>query len=511
LIYVLPEINPGKKVILRLMNFRKNEILLLFIVLLFFSSSIIVLSKRWFLADSYYSQGPLVFAAFLWLLFRYYRSLKNMIQPSRIEGTVILFLAILLDLSGRYLAIQTFQFFAVYFLITGLVLFYLGKSFALKNFMLFVYLLLAIPLPGFILDPLTFDMKIFSAHVSELILSVIYPSIERYGSMLYINNYYLEITPACSGMENLFGMASLLWFFALVQKRKLVAWIDYLISVPAAIISNILRIIIVSVLTVNGYGKFALEDFHEGIGILIFLVILFPVSLFNDLSFGLPVSENIDKGDKPQIEKGNKNLLPFIFVMIPLTVFSLFSQVKAFYPEEKKFYVKLNLIADETDRWSSVDEPLPESYYRMLNTDDILMRQYVRKGSTGEDGKVYLYFFHSVGDRGPFLHRPELCLKGEGYNLIEQNNVMISGMAARRMLFSRNGRGLLVYYWYRFNDRTVGNYFDLQKILITQFAKDYDCMMFRLSRVVDLNSIEKGDALLREFAEKEIPLILKKL
>jgi EpsI family protein len=493
------------------MNFRRDEALLFLAVLLFFSSSIIVLSMRWFLADSYYSQGPLVLAAFLWLLYRNYKSSKNRAQPSRITGTVIIVFAMFLDLSGRYLAIETFQYFAVYFLIAGLVLFYHGRSFALKNFMLFVYLLLAIPLPGFILDPLTFDMKMFSAHVSELILSVIYPSIERYGSMLYINNYYIEITPACSGMENLFGMVSLLWFFALIQKRRFIAWIDYLISIPAAIISNILRIIIVSVLTVNGYGKFALEDFHEGIGILIFLVILFLVSLFNELSFGLPASMKSKDGCNPQTEKEKRDLLPYIVVMIILTVFSLVYQVKAFYQEEKEFPDKLNLIAAETDRWSSVDEPLPESYYRMLNTDDILMRQYIRKGSTGEDGKVYLYFFHSVGDRGPFLHRPELCLKGEGYNLLEQNDVMINGTPARRMLFSRNGRGLLVYYWYRFNDRTVGNYIDLQKILITQFAKDYDCMMFRLSRVVQLNNVEKGESVLLDFARNEMPLILKKL
>ncbi len=493
------------------MNFRRNEILLFSAILLFFNSSIIVLSKRWFLADSYYSQGPLVIAAFLWLLYRNYKSLKHSTQPSHITGTLITFFAMLLDLSGRYLAIGTFQYFAVYFLITGLVVFYLGRSFVLKNFMLFVYLLLAIPLPGFILDPLTFDMKMFSAHVSELILSVIYPSIERYGSMLYINNYYIEITPACSGMENLFGMVSLLWFFAIIQKRRFIAWIDYLISIPAAIISNILRIIIVTVLTVNGYGKFALEDFHEGIGVVIFIVILFLVSLFNEISFGLPASENIKRGYKPQPEKGERNLFPYIIVMMLLTVFSLVYQVNAYYHEEKIFPHKLNLIAAETDGWRSVDESLPGSYYRMLNTDDILMRQYIRKKSTGEDGKVYLYFFHSSGDRGPFLHRPELCLKGEGYNMLEQNDVMINGTPARRMLFSRNGRGLLVYYWYRFNDKNVGSYIDLQKLLITQFAKDYDCMMFRLSRVVQLNSVEKGESVLMEFAVKEMPIILKKL
>ena len=494
------------------MNFRKKEILLLIVVLIFFSSSIAVLTKRWFLADSYYSQGPLVIAAFFWLLYKNYKNFRFSKKPSHASGAALMFFAILLDLSGRYLSIETFQYFSVYFCIIGLAVFFLGRSFTVKNRMIFVYLLLAIPVPGFILDPLTFDMKMFSAQVSEVLLSFIYPSIERYGSMLYINNYYIEITPACSGMENIFGMVSLLWFLALIQKRKIIAWIDYLVSIPAAIVSNISRIIIVTVLTVNGYGKFALEDFHEGIGFVIFLVIFFIVSLFNDLSFRISDSpENNKNMDLQHSDSGKRNILPYIAVMTFLAFFSFIYQLKVFNQEEKKFPLKKDMIAAETQLWSSVDEPLSESYYKMLNTDDILMRQYIRKGSTDEDGKVYLYFFHSVGDRGPFLHRPELCLTGEGYNLLEQNDIRINGKPARRMLFSRNGRGLLVCYWYRFNNKTIGNYIDLQKTLLTRFTKDYDCMMFRLSRVVDLNSVEIGDAVLMKFAENEMPLILKNL
>lgn len=494
------------------MNFRRNNILLLLAVLIFFSSSIIVLSKRWFLANSYYSQGPLVITAFFWLLYRNYRNFRQEIIPSYIPGFLIVLSAAILDLSGRYLAVQTFQYFSVYFLIIGLTVFYLGRNFTLNYFMLFIYLLLAIPLPGFLLDPLTFDMKMFSAYISEVLLSFIYPSVERYGSMLYINKYFIEITPACSGMENIFSMVSLLWFFAQIQKRKIIAWIDYAIAIPAAIVANILRIFIVSVLTVNGYGKFALDDFHEGIGIAVFLVIFFLVSLFNDLSFRLPDSaENSKSGVRLQPDTGNRNIIPYIIAMSFLAVFSLAYQVNAYHQVEKKFPLKMNLIAAETDRWRSVDQPLSDSYYRMLNIDDILMRQYIRKGSLGEEGKVYLYFFHSVGDRGPFLHRPELCLTGEGYNLVEHNELLINGRPAKRMLFSRNGRGLLVYYWYMFDGDVIGNYADLQKVFITRLKKDFDCMMFRFSRIVDLNRVKEGDAVLQEFSEKEMPLILKNL
>jgi hypothetical protein len=158
-----------------------------------------------------------------------------------------------------------------------------------------------------------------------------------------------------------------------------------------------------------------------------------------------------------------------------------------------------------------LDEQLEDSYYTMLRTEDILMRQFIRKGSVGEEGKVYLYFVHSMNDREPFLHRPELCLAGEGYNLIVQNEISIQGIPVCRLLFSRNGRGLLVYYWYKFNDRWVGSYIGIQKEFITQVGRGYSCAMFRLSRVIDLNNIEKGERVLMDFAEKDIPLLLKDL
>lgn len=494
------------------MNFRIKEIILLFAVLLFFNSSIAELAARWFLAGDYYSQGPLVTAAFFWLLYRSYRSCGKVTGPSYLTGSLIISLAILLDISGRFLDIRTFQYFAVYMLITGGAVFFLGRSFAAKNLMLFIYLLLAMPLPGFLLDSVTFNMKMFSSYISEVFLSVIYPSIEQYGSILYINSYYIEITPACSGMENIFGMASLLWFLALIQKSKVVAWIDVVISLPAAIVSNILRIIIVSVLTVNGYGKFALEDFHEWIGVIIFLVILFPVSLFNDISFKFtenPGDKEVEGFTRSDVK--SRKLLPYIFVMSLLAVVSLVYQLNAYNRIETKYPLMKDLIAMETSGWRSADEPLDGSYYSMLGTDDILMRQYIRKGSAGEDGKVYLYFVHAVGSRAPFLHRPELCLMGEGYNLIEESEVFIKGAPARRMLFSRNGSGLIVYYWYSMNENRIGSYIKLQRHLITQLNRDYSCIMFRLSRIVDLNNVERGECVLREFAEKEIPQIFRNL
>lgn len=494
------------------MYFRIKEILLLLPVFLLFSSSIAVLVSRWFLPGAYYSQGPFIIIAFFWLLYRACRSSEKIIRPSYISGSAVVLLALLLDVSGRYLEIHTLQYFAVYFLIAGGVFFYFGRSFAAENFMLFIYLLLAIPLPGFLLDSVTFSMKILSARISEILLLCIYHSAERYGSILYVNNYCIEITPACSGMENIFGMVSMLWFLALIQKKRIIALIDLVISVPAAFISNIVRIVSVSILTVKGYGRFALEDFHEGIGVVVFLAVFFIIALFNDISFRLPEKKGVkEKNIFILSTAGKSKLFLYVIIMSLLAFISLRFQLKGYSGIEIVHSDAKNLIGMETKGWSSVDETLSEWYYSMLGTDDLLMRRFIKKGSTGEEGRVYLYFVHAEGERGPFLHRPELCLAGEGYNPVEESRIFINGFPARRILLSRRGRGLLVYYWYRVNENRIGSYAELQRNLITRLDRDFCCMMFRLSRVVDLNDVEKGEAVLRSFAEDDIPVILKKL
>ncbi|HOP65063.1 MAG TPA: EpsI family protein [Spirochaetota bacterium] len=493
------------------MYFRNKVIILLLISLVYFSSSIYVLISRWLFQNSYYSHAPLVAAAFLWLLFRAFKTTENR-EPSYYSGIIIIFSAVIFDIAGRVSHIATLQYLSIYIFITGITVLFFGRKFLRQNFMIFVYLLLAIPLPGFLLDTVTFNLKIFSAGMSEKLLSVIYPSVYRNGAIIFIRGYYIEITPACSGMENIFSMVSLLWFFALIQKRRAAAWADYLLSVPAAVLSNVLRIIIVSVLTVNGYGKFALEDFHEGIGLLIFFIILIPVLIFNDISFRDTFSnrkrESINKADT---ENNRVNLKPVITVMAIFAFISVALQVKSPGATVSNYPLLKEAIAKETANWTSVDEELEESYFSMLKTDDILMRKFIRKGSSGEEGKVYLYFVHARGDRGPFLHRPELCLQGEGYNLVEQSEINAGGVPVTRMLFFRNGKGLLVYYWYSFNGRLLNDYLELQRALVFRLNRNYRCIMFRLSKVVSPDKVSDSEKILLDFAENEMPEIIKGL
>lgn len=488
---------------------------ILILTSLFFFESMKDLILRWLQTGSYYTQGPLIFVLFFYILYKKYKTAVTTPENSHVTGIFLISLSLFVDLFGRYASIVSLQFFSIYLFIAGGSFFFLGKSFIYHNKSLFVFLLLAIPFPAFILDHATFYMKLAAANISGLLLHMIYPSTVLHGTTLSINGYYIEVSPACSGMHNIFGMASLLWFFAIFQKRNSIAALDYILTIPAAIISNILRILIVTILTVQGLGKFALGTFHEVIGVIIFIIIFAIVAPFNEWpAFKSGRIEN--SGGDDFADHGNKKSIALLLVIMSImTAASAAFMWKSTGQTKKQYHPERNSILAETPGWKSYDEALGENYFSMLNTDDILMRGYYKKNDSPGKTIVYLYFVHAIGDRTPFLHRPDLCLKNEGYNLLDKKVTILptTGMPASRMLFARGKKGLLVYYWYRYNGRQLGAYSDLQLNMLTDMitgrSDTMDCSMIRLSMVVDPPDTGKDEAILREFAEKEIPLIFR--
>ena len=150
------------------------RVLLFFLTSIFFFPSIKELFVQWFTTGSYYTQGPFVCIVFFWILLKRYRSSKSNPGNSYRIGFVLISLALLIDIFGRYASVVTFQFFSIYIFIIGSSFFFLGINFVYRNMALFIYLLLAIPLPGFILDYATFNLKLAAASVSGFFLSYIY-------------------------------------------------------------------------------------------------------------------------------------------------------------------------------------------------------------------------------------------------------------------------------------------------------------------------------------------------
>jgi exosortase B len=137
-------------------------------------------------------------------------------------------------------------------------------------------LLLSAPLPGNVIDGATNALKQWvSASAETLLYSAGYP-IARSGVLITIGSYQMLVAEACSGMNSLFSLSAVgLFYLFLVPRRS--AWQTLAIALailPLAVVANILRVVIL-VLVTYYLGDDAGQGFlHEFAGFVMFLCAL---------------------------------------------------------------------------------------------------------------------------------------------------------------------------------------------------------------------------------------------
>ncbi len=502
---------------------RKNAVYIkitAFILLniVFFFNGFLIFYDKWFWAGSYYSHSPLVVIAFFWLFIRRLKNYTSLPEKTSryLFGFFIITLSFFVYLIGLWKNISTLITWSMFSFVIGNSVLFFGKNFVIKNIGIFIYLLLAIPVPEVFIDRFTFGLNLFASYSSGLLLSLIYPSTIRSGNILQVNGYDILITPECSGLSNLLSMFSVVWLMALVQRKRIISTIDYLVSIPAAIISNIIRIIVVTVLVVNGYEQLALEDWHYEIGIGVFIVIIILIALYNEFPFKIKNIHFKISFDRLILffDKNKKIINYYIVILLILSSAGFIISRISTKNSDSEILLK-DKIPDSIGNWKSRDESIDDYYYTQLSTNNLLMRAYREKENKNEGDDVYLFIIRSKDNVSAF-HRPEVCLRGEGYELITdsqmdlplKNNKVIP---VRRMVFVDKGEGLLVYYWYYINGENTKNTLKYQLSFLFSMNKDSGGNFIRISKPVNLEKIPQDEQKMKQFAYEVIPDILKYL
>ncbi len=104
--------------------------------------------------------------------------------------------------------------------------------------------------------------------------------------------------------------------------------------------------------------------------------------------------------------------------------------------------------------WSSVDVPLDKRVYDLLETKNIIMREYKNRN----DDKINLYIIYSQDNR-KVSHPPEICLQGDGATVVEKIQLKISSKinATKLVLEKKDSRELAVY-WYKAGKEYTNDY-----------------------------------------------------
>ena len=138
-----------------------------------------------------------------------------------------------------------------------------------------LYLIFLVPPPFALLDQATLPMRYISAFGVEGVFKLFHYPITREGLMYNAKGHPMIINEACSGFRSLITMFSLGVVYVYTMKSSLVKKIVLVGSIiPLAIIGNIVRIIIISLITVYLGEELAQGFLHSFSGIVVFLFIV---------------------------------------------------------------------------------------------------------------------------------------------------------------------------------------------------------------------------------------------
>ena len=226
------------------------------------------------------AHGPIVVATGLWLLSRQWHLTNGARQPAPTTAVVGIMLVLLplyfLSSVTQIIEIQGFLMYGL--LLTALYSFIGLKAMRLLAFPLF-YLLFAFPPPDTVVAIITQPLKIgISKMAIDLLYLAGYP-IAGAGVTIQIGQYQLLVAAACSGLNSLISLSAISLFYVYVRHQMNWRYAAFLMIaiLPVAIFANLVRVLILILLTYHA-GESAAQGFlHDFAGITMFVTALLSI------------------------------------------------------------------------------------------------------------------------------------------------------------------------------------------------------------------------------------------
>lgn len=223
------------------------------------------------------AQGPIILATGIWLIQRRFDALRNEAQPGAPWLTLLLLIISLsLYVFGRAYDFISIEVAAFYGVVLGLMHAWVGVRAMLRTWFPLLYLSFVVPPPGWVIDDLTAPLKRFVSFVATNLLQVCGVPISREGVTMTVAQYQLLVEDACSGMNSLTGLIAISLFYIYLLRdaswRYSLAMVAMVI--PVAIVANIIRILVLVLLTYFFGDAVAQSFLHMAAGMFLFATAL---------------------------------------------------------------------------------------------------------------------------------------------------------------------------------------------------------------------------------------------
>ena len=251
------------------------------ILLLFIISYHSVLSwmyGRYMSSDSYYSHGFIIPFLSAFLVWRKRENLRDVKTECSWWGLLLIIASALIHITGTILYVFSVSGFSIFFLILGMSLFLFGKNISRVIIFPLVFLIFMFPVPEAFISVLSFPLKMLVAKAGVWIVNNLGIPTFREGFYITIPAGSLLVGNPCSGLRSLISFLALGAVFAYLSSMSNIRkWILFILSIPVALLSNIVRVPIL-ILISHFWGLSAARPdsfWHDASGIFVFVIGLF--------------------------------------------------------------------------------------------------------------------------------------------------------------------------------------------------------------------------------------------
>ena len=224
-----------------------------------------------------HGHGAIILAVLVWLFWSRRHDIDALPpKPARAWGWGVFAVGFLVYVAGRAFGISILEFASQPLMVAAALLLIRGPQALRLAWFPLIYAMFMIPLPGMLVDMITGSLKQWVAAIVEHLLYAAGYPVARSGVIMAIGPYQLQVADACSGLHSMFSLAALgtLFMYIMGRKNRLHMGAMLLSILPIAFAANIVRVIILVLITFY-LGDEAGQGFlHGTAGMVLMLVAL---------------------------------------------------------------------------------------------------------------------------------------------------------------------------------------------------------------------------------------------
>lgn len=449
----------------------RREFALICLLVLAFGPALSGILRRTIELNGYYDHLALAAAVSAWFLVRGWHG------PGKSSrwGWPPLFVGLWINVVGRTEEVLLLQVLGLALTLWGLVLLRGGFHLLWRLRFPLTFLLLAIPLPRFLLDATTGSLRRLVTRGAVVCLELLNVPAVPQGTSILMNDLRVEVDPSCSGLQGLLAFVAM----GALLARSIGGWWRpaalCLCSLLVALLGNLFRVLVLTGIAAIAPLWVNDSTIHVGVGLGVYgfgFLALHAVKA--PLSNSATVAES-----SPQPNCPARKCSRFALVVVAVG-----AGVAWALPVELSRRPELQLpVPVQVGPWLGERLLAPKSGLGVL---------YVRYRQQGQAGFVDLYAIVGTGSRFD-MHLPSGCFKGEGFARAQAQPIVDLPEVATIEVYSRGTEKYLVAVWRRRgeSDLPVPGPFDLRleaclKRLV--FKRDQREVLVRLVTPMDKGS-----------------------